>query len=153
MLSEPLPDRGARWCVAGEYATESVDASVAKPPRLFQVSDVTGNLVVEEVNNFAQEDLIDEDCMLLDTFNQVFVWVGSRSTEREKRESMEIAQKYVAAATDGRDPDTPIIRVRPCSAALPVWLRRLHRLRGCFTASPSWLRRLRHLRRCVAARL
>mmetsp|Transcript_40184 Transcript_40184/g.52656 ORF Transcript_40184/g.52656 Transcript_40184/m.52656 type:complete len:357 (-) Transcript_40184:31-1101(-) len=90
--------------------------SVALPgapaePRLFHVSDVTGALRVEEIYNFNQEDLIDEDVLLLDTYNQVFVWVGSKASAREKKEGMEVAQKYISAATDGRDPDTPIIRV------------------------------------------
>ncbi len=35
------------------------------------MSDVSGVVRVEEVDNFAQEDLIDEDCMLLDTYSQV----------------------------------------------------------------------------------
>ncbi len=42
---------------------------------------------------------------------QVFVWVGSKATAREKAEAVDIAQKYVQSALDGRDPDTPIIRV------------------------------------------
>jgi hypothetical protein len=115
-----------RLRIPGEYASESLAAPQPKAPRLFQLSDVSGNVKVEEVDNFSQEDLIDEDCMLLDTFNQVFVWVGSRSSEREKRESMQLAEKYIAAATDGRDPDTPVIRVcrrvphRAVAAVLPV---------------------------------
>ncbi len=61
-------------CVAAEYPSESVAAPAPEPPRLFQVSDISGAVRVEEVENFAQEDLIDDDCMLLDTYNQVRAW-------------------------------------------------------------------------------
>ncbi len=60
-----------RVCVAAPYPTTSVSAPAPQPPRLFQVSDISGAVRVEEVDNFGQEDLIDEDCMLLDTYNQV----------------------------------------------------------------------------------
>lgn len=49
--------------------------------------------------------------MILDTFSQVFVWIGSEANDREKEEGMKIAQEYVEKATDGRDEDTPIIEV------------------------------------------
>merc|ERR1719473_1335369 len=70
---------------------------------------------MEEIGNFAQDDLIDDDVMILDCFTTVWVWVGSGANEIEKRMAMETAQKYVAAAaaTDGRDADTSIMQ---CSA-------------------------------------
>lgn len=46
-------------------------AAAPKEPRLFQVSNVTGAIVVTEVPNFNQDDLLSEDVMVLDTFNQV----------------------------------------------------------------------------------
>ena len=47
-------------------------------PRLFQVSNSTGALRCEEVFQFEQEDLCEEDVMLLDTFHTVYVWVGEQ---------------------------------------------------------------------------
>lgn len=44
------------------------------PPRLFQVSDSTTGgtgIVVEEIFNFDQEDLNDNDVMLLDVYREV----------------------------------------------------------------------------------
>jgi hypothetical protein len=95
----------------GPYPSDCPNAPAPAEARLFQVSDVTGAVVVTEVPQFTQEDLLDEDVMVLDTFNQVFVWVGRKSTDREKSEAMNIAQAYIDAATDGRDEDTPVIRV------------------------------------------
>jgi len=79
--------------------------------RLFHCSDVTGGFRVEEIEAFSQEDLIDSDVMLLDCFQSVFVWIGSKANADEKRNAMEVAQKYVAQATDGRGSDTPIYLV------------------------------------------
>lgn len=42
---------------------------------------------------------------------QVFVWIGDEASEEEKEQSMTIAQQYIDNAMDGRDPETPIIRV------------------------------------------
>jgi len=62
------------------------------------------------VDNFDQSDLNDEDVYLLDTYTQLFVWVGSQSTQQEKEQSLAFAAQYVASADDGRDADIPIIR-------------------------------------------
>jgi hypothetical protein len=48
---------------------------------------------------------------LLDTYNEVYVWVGSGSNEIEKKKAMESAIEYVKSAQDGRDENTPILRI------------------------------------------
>lgn len=53
----------------------------------------------------------DEDVFLLDTYTQLFVWIGSQSTQEEKTKAMEFAQRFITEADDGRDLDMPIIRV------------------------------------------
>ena len=60
-----------------------------------------------------EDDLEDEDVMLLDVTSEVFLWIGSRANENEKREARALAERYVAAmaATDGRDVDTPVVTV------------------------------------------
>lgn len=96
----------------GEYPQTRPGEPVAQDPRLFQCSNATGSFRVDEIPNYTQEDLIDDDVMLLDTFTTVFVWVGSQSNDTEKSESLKTAQAYIDHATDGRDADTPIIRIR-----------------------------------------
>lgn len=63
------------------------------------------------MDNFDQSDLNDEDVYLLDTFTQLFVWIGGKSTQQEKDKAMEFAASYAVDADDGRDPELPIIRV------------------------------------------
>lgn len=38
------------------------------------------------------QDLVPEDVMLLDTYNQVFVWIGRGANEVEKKEGLQTAQ-------------------------------------------------------------
>ncbi|GMH50465.1 hypothetical protein TrRE_jg10313 [Triparma retinervis] len=81
-------------------------------PRLFQLSNATGTFDVEEICNFTQDDLVDDDVMLLDCFSSVFLWIGHNANDAEKKEAVKTAQQYVATANDGRDDDTPIMVVK-----------------------------------------
>ena len=47
---------------------------------------------VEEIYNFAQDDLLTEDIYLLDTHAEVFVWVGQCVDPKEKQTVFEIGQ-------------------------------------------------------------
>jgi advillin len=95
----------------GPYASEGQGENAPRDPRLFSASTATGSFKVEEVDQFDQTDLNDEDVYLLDTFTTLFLWVGSQASTTEKEKAMEFAQRFVVEACDGRDPDIPIIRV------------------------------------------
>jgi hypothetical protein len=64
--------------------------------RLFQCSNSKGVFKVIEVPYFSQDDLDNEDIMMLDTYSVVFLWVGNRSSEVEKRMSVDVALEYAA---------------------------------------------------------
>lgn len=95
-----------------EYASSPLLQNPDYDPRLFQISNTSGALRIEECCDFTQEDLMDEDVMLLDTVSTVFVWIGNGANKEEKEHAPQIAQDYIDAATDGRDPDTPIVIVK-----------------------------------------
>ena len=63
--------------------------------------------------DFDQNDLDNDDVMLLDTYVEVFLWVGSDARADEKKAAMKLAVDYVTQATDGRDSDCPILMVAP----------------------------------------
>ena len=57
-------------------------------PRLFQCSNATGAFTMDEIINFAQDDLVDDDVMLLDCYRSVFLWIGHNANKDEKKVSI-----------------------------------------------------------------
>jgi hypothetical protein len=95
----------------GEYAAQPPDEPMPSEPRLFQCSDRFGAFQVEEISNFTQEDLLDDDVYMLDCGTAVYLWIGSGANEAERTKAMAVAASFIKAATDGRDPDIPIVQV------------------------------------------
>lgn len=95
-----------------EYPKLRVEDAQPAEPRLFQCSNATGAFSVDEVCNFTQEDLINDDCMLLDCVTSVFLWVGGSANKDEKKAAIETAQQYVQTASDNRDPDCSIMMIK-----------------------------------------
>uniref|UniRef100_A0A4W6FBK0 Advillin n=1 Tax=Lates calcarifer TaxID=8187 RepID=A0A4W6FBK0_LATCA len=81
-------------------------------PRLFECSNKTGRFIVTEVTQFTQDDLSEDDVMLLDTWDQVFLWIGKEANEVERKEAAVTSQEYLHTHPGNRDPDTPIIMVK-----------------------------------------
>lgn len=82
-------------------------------PRLFHCSDESGRFTVEEVSNFTQEDLDDDDIMILDTGAEVYIWIGNGANEQEKKKSAKLAEDYVRTDPTERNLDnTVIIKVK-----------------------------------------
>ncbi|XP_076838410.1 scinderin like b [Brachyhypopomus gauderio] len=96
----------AFWTALGgkkEYQTSKSLQKTIKPPRLFGCSNKTGRLVVEEVpGDFNQSDLATDDVMLLDTWDQIFLWVGNDANHEEKTGAPKIAKEYVDTDPSGR---------------------------------------------------
>jgi len=104
----------AFWDALGgktEYATSKILEQGSYEARLFHCSTVLGSFKITEIPNFVQEDLINDDVMILDTFTEVFVWLGHDSTKEERDAAMQTALDYVKNAPDGRPADTPVYRV------------------------------------------
>ncbi|RLW11486.1 hypothetical protein DV515_00001292 [Chloebia gouldiae] len=78
-------------------------------PRLFECSNQTGRFIMTEVVGFCQEDLDEDDVMLLDTWEEIFLWVGKASNAQERNEAVASAKEYLKTHPAGRDLATPII--------------------------------------------
>uniref|UniRef100_A0A8C0INV0 Advillin n=1 Tax=Chelonoidis abingdonii TaxID=106734 RepID=A0A8C0INV0_CHEAB len=107
----------AFWEVLGGKAPYASDKRLQQevpdhPPRLFECSNKTGRFVVTEVTDFGQDDLSESDVMLLDTWDQVFLWLGMDANATEKEAALATAQEYLCTHPSGRDTDTPILVVK-----------------------------------------
>jgi len=56
-----------------------------KFPRLFVCSNTTGSFKVDEIHNFTQEDLDNDDVFIMDCHAEVFLWAGVGANEQEKK--------------------------------------------------------------------
>ncbi|KAK2515025.1 Gsn [Columba guinea] len=85
----------------------------AHPPRLFACSNKSGRFMIEEVpGDLTQDDLATDDVMLLDTWDQVFVWIGKDAQEEEKTEALKSAKRYIETDPASRDKRTPVTVVK-----------------------------------------
>ncbi|KAJ8375007.1 hypothetical protein SKAU_G00055870 [Synaphobranchus kaupii] len=105
------------WVELGGKALYACDKrfQVEEPahnPRLFECSNQTGRFRMTEVEDFAQEDLDEEDVMLLDTWEEIFLWIGRSANEYESKEACTSAVEYLKTHPAGRDPGTPLITVK-----------------------------------------
>lgn len=106
------------WSALGgkkEYQTSAqlVSESEDHPPRLYGCSNKTGRFIIEEVpGEFTQDDLAEDDVMLLDTWDQVFIWIGKDANETERTESVKSAKRYIETDPSGRDKRTPLVIVK-----------------------------------------
>uniref|UniRef100_A0A672P1L6 Gelsolin n=1 Tax=Sinocyclocheilus grahami TaxID=75366 RepID=A0A672P1L6_SINGR len=99
----------AEYCTS-ERLKNKIDTH---PPRLFACSNKTGQFLIEEVpGEMTQEDLAPDDVMILDTWDQVFVWIGNEANEDEKSEAVTSAAKYIESDPASRDKRTPIVTVK-----------------------------------------
>ncbi|XP_050978924.1 advillin [Labeo rohita] len=98
----------------GPYASDRrlQQVTLDHQPRLFECSNKTGKFIATEVTQFTQDDLREDDVMLLDTWDQVFLWIGNEANAVERKESVTTCQEYLRTHPGSRDPDTPIIMVK-----------------------------------------
>ncbi|XP_034455639.1 adseverin [Hippoglossus hippoglossus] len=98
-----------------EYQTSDrlESQTMTHPPRLFGCSNKTGRFIIDEVpEEFTQDDLAEDDVMLLDVWDQVFVWIGKDANEVEKSESVKSAKQYIETDPSVRDNLTPVVVVK-----------------------------------------
>ncbi|NXX33053.1 VILI protein, partial [Nicator chloris] len=101
---------GGKSQYASNKRLQEENSSVS--PRLFECSNKTGTFLATEIIDFTQDDLEESDVYLLDTWDQVFLWIGKGANESEKEAAAVMAQEYLRSHPSGRDLDTPIIVVK-----------------------------------------
>jgi len=68
-------------------------------------------LRVEEIPHFSQQDLFEDDVMVLDSGELVYVWVGDQSTEEERRLAIKMAEDYLERDYSDRRPSDTVVVV------------------------------------------
>ncbi|NXO63622.1 VILI protein, partial [Phainopepla nitens] len=101
---------GGKSQYASSKRLQEENSSVS--PRLFECSNKTGTFLATEITDFTQDDLEESDVYLLDTWDQVFLWIGKDANKSEKEAAAVMAQEYLRSHPSGRDLDTPIIVVK-----------------------------------------
>eukprot|EP01018_Ginkgo_biloba_P027700 Gb_29105 [translate_table: standard] len=106
----------AFWNALGgrqSYESQREGPVAGGDPHLYACTFEKGTLKLIEVFNFTQDDLLTEDIMILNTHNEVFVWIGQHVDAKLKQQAFEIGQKYMeqAALLEGLSLDTPLYRV------------------------------------------
>ena len=56
-----------------------------------------------------EQDLVEEDVMILDTYSEVFVWIGRGANEVEKKEGLKAAVDYIQTDPSKRDLDSTLL--------------------------------------------
>lgn len=68
----------------GEYSTsKELMINPSFEPRLFEVSNSTGFTFMKEIVAFAQEDMLNCEVYILDTYQTVYIWIGNQSNKFE----------------------------------------------------------------------
>lgn len=66
--------------------------------KLYRVSDASGSLKIEEIaSGVLKKEMLDSnDAFIVDTSQQLFVWIGKKATKEEKNGAWTLAQKFIA---------------------------------------------------------
>ncbi|XP_073504572.1 protein flightless-1 homolog [Phyllobates terribilis] len=95
------------WVGIGGQKSYDEDAEYMKFSRLFRCSNEKGYFSVsEKCSDFCQDDLADDDIMLLDNGIEVYMWVGSQTSQVEIKLSLKACQVYIQHMR-AKDPDRP----------------------------------------------
>ncbi|XP_071453718.1 protein flightless-1 [Hetaerina americana] len=95
------------WVGLGGRGPYEKDATFMLHSRLFRCSNERGYFTVsEKCSDFCQDDLADDDIMILDNGEQVFLWLGAKCSEVEIKLAFKSAQVYVQHLR-AKQPDRP----------------------------------------------
>lgn len=93
ILNEGEEPENFFWVALGGRKQYDLEADFMQYSRLFRCSNEKGYFTVaEKCSDFCQDDLADDDIMILDNGEQVFLWLGARCSEVEIKLAYKSAQ-------------------------------------------------------------
>lgn len=97
VLNEGEEPENFFWVALGGRKPYDTDAEYMNFTRLFRCSNEKGYFTVaEKCSDFCQDDLADDDIMLLDNGEHVFLWLGARCSEVEIKLAYKSAQVNIS---------------------------------------------------------
>lgn len=107
VLNEGEEPENFFWVALGGRKEYEKNAEYMEYTRLFRCSNEKGYFtIVEKCPDFCQDDLADDDIMILDNGEQVFLWLGARCSEVEIKLAYKSAQVYIQHMRN-KQPDRP----------------------------------------------
>ncbi|KAL5006142.1 hypothetical protein ScPMuIL_017300 [Solemya velum] len=103
---------GGQKAYASDKRLQAQEKENVHLPRLFQVSNASGNIKCEEIPDFEQVDLVSDDIMLLDIWDCILVWIGEGANKQEKDAVEQLAFEYIKSDPSGRDEGTPVYKIK-----------------------------------------
>ncbi len=96
ILNEGEEPENFFWVGLGGKKDYEKSAEWMHHTRLFRCSNEKGYFIIsEKCSDFCQDDLADDDIMILDSGEQVFLWLGPKSSEVEVKLAFKSAQVYI----------------------------------------------------------
>jgi len=106
-------EEDAFWEALGGKTEYNTEDGISKPillPRLFHVvARPSGSVRAFEIFSFEQTDLVDDDVMVLDSGDEVYIWIGKDATKEETGQALGLATKYLDSDPTDRSSDNSII--------------------------------------------
>ncbi|XP_061404847.1 protein flightless-1 homolog [Lethenteron reissneri] len=95
------------WVGIGGRKPYDQDAAYMRTARLFRCSNDKGYFSVsEKCSDFCQDDLADDDIMVLDNGGEVYMWVGTQSSQVEIKLGLKATQVYIQHMKS-KEPENP----------------------------------------------
>jgi len=113
VLSAAQEDDGPDWkdfweAFGGKKPISEKAKEEPAEKKLFKISNETGKMEYTEVR-FHKSSLEENDVFVADVGPEIFVWIGKKANELEKKSGLSFAQHYLN--NNNRPPHLPIIRV------------------------------------------
>jgi len=104
------PDWTDFWATFGgkRPIPEKAKEEVPTEKRMYKISDETGKMEYSQVK-FCKSSLEENSVFVADVGPEIFVWIGKKADEQEKKSGLSFAQQYLN--DNNRPPHLPIIRV------------------------------------------
>ncbi|KAM8924330.1 macrophage-capping protein [Pelodytes ibericus] len=98
-MTQVLGDKPDSFKDGSTEEDQEADVRHKKEAALYQVSNASGQMQVSRVGDGAilqKEQLISDDCFILDTAGKLYVWKGKRANKEEREQSLEIANEFIS---------------------------------------------------------